>query len=183
MDGCVTLDPMATNTQKKKIPADNTTQRVQRGLLGVGALTERIARPILGKRGFASGQVIGRWSEIVGAELAAATAPERIQFERGARTGGTLHLRVASGAAAVLIQPHSQVIIDRVNAYLGMGTVARIKVSQGPLRRITDSKSKLKADPISDNDLVKANEKIGNLESKQVKSALAKLGARLNTRG
>ena len=175
---CATLDPMTSKSDKKS-DDDPASRRTERGLLGVGVLTERVARPILGKRGFASGQVIGRWREIVGADLASATVPEKIQFERGERRGGTLHLRVASGAAAVLIQPQSRAIVDRVNAYLGAGTIAHIRVNQGPLNLPQGSKSAQPTAPISDRDLENARLDVGEVGSDEVCASLAKLGGRL----
>ncbi len=169
---------MASKTDKKT-GADAVSRRTERGLLGVGVLTERVARPILGKRGFASGQVIGRWREIVGADLASATVPEKIQFEHGSRSGGTLHLRVASGAAAVLIQPQSRAIVERVNAYLGAGTISQLRVNQGPLRLPQEPKSAQHTTLISDRDLQDADQNIGEFGSDQVRASLAKLGARL----
>ena len=170
-----------TGKANNKQNRDPASKRTERGLLGVGVLPERVARPILGKLGFASWQVIGRWREIVGADLASATVPEKIQFERGARSGGTLHLRVASGAAAVLIQPQSHAIVERVNAYLGAGTIAHIRVNQGPLNLRQDSKSARLTAPITDHDLEDARRDVGELGSDQVGASLAKLGARLKT--
>jgi hypothetical protein len=174
---------MAAGSEKKGRTPKAPPERIARGLLGLAALTERIARPILGKRGFAAGQVIGRWPEIVGADLAAATAPERVQFDRGARTGGTLHLLVASGAAAVLIHPQTPIIIDRVNAFLGAGTISHIKVTQGPLPHRHTITSQQKATPLKEDDIAAANSKIGPLGSEPVRAALARLGARLKSRG
>lgn len=152
-------------------------------MLGIAALTDRVARPVLGKRGFSAGQVIGQWAEIVGSELAASSAPDRVQFERGARSNGTLHLRVASGAAAALIQPQTPLIIERVNGFLGPGTISQIKVTQGPLPRRYEKRPVQRTKKITDDALVEAKEAIGELGSDSVKQALARLGARLKERG
>ena len=176
-----TLDPMDDRSKKKGRTPDAPPKHIARGLLGVATLTERIARPALGKRGFAAGQVIGRWTDIVGTELAAATIPEKVQFDRGARTGGTLHLRVSSGAAAALIQPQTPIIIERVNTFLGAGTINRIKVTQGPLPRHRTPKPITKAVPLADDDLAAIESEIGLRGSDHVRAALARLGARLKT--
>jgi hypothetical protein len=168
---------------RKKDPTHNTPpERISRGLLGVATITDRIARPVLGKRGFASGQVIGRWPEIVGDDLAAATAPEKVQFERGGRSAGTLYLRVSSGAAATLIQLQVPTIIERVNAYLGPGAISRIKVNQGPLPKSSATKHPPQATPIQEEDLAAADSDIGALGSEPVRAALVRLGARLKAR-
>ena len=70
------------------------------------------------KQGFASVELVTRWPEIVGAEIAAHSQPEKIQWPRtpqakGVPEPGTLLLRV-EGPAAVEIQHLSGVILERV---------------------------------------------------------------------
>ncbi len=176
-----TLEPMAASDEKKEQTQAPALERMNRGLLGLGLLTERVARPVLGKRGFSTGQVIAHWSEIVGPELAANTAPERVQFDRGARTSGTLHLRVSSGAAAVLIQPQSATIIERVNAYLGAGTVKRIKVVQGPIPRFRSAVRFERPAPLDSDALNLSEQEVKSIKSDTVRAALSRLGARLRS--
>ena len=178
---CGTLDPMSPSP-KRKASENAVSDRTSRGLLGIAALTERVARPVLGKRGFSAGQVIGRWTEIVGAELAASTSPERVQFHRGARANGTLHLRVASGAAAALVQPQVPLIIERVNGFLGPNAISDIKVTQGPLPHRYTKTPTLRTRAISSEALADAETEVGALDSDPLRHALARLGARLKER-
>lgn len=170
-----------TASKEKKGHNKAPAERVNRGLLGVGTLTERVARPILGKRGFSTGQIIAYWQDIVGPDLAALSLPEKIQFHRGSKSGGTLHLRVASGAAAVLVQPQSATLIDRVNTYLGAGTIARIKVTQGRLPSRRKKKSMVPASHLDDNVVSAREQEALSIRSDKVRSSLARLGARLKT--
>jgi hypothetical protein len=173
---------MSPSPKRKGRDKTAAPERIARGLLGVAALTDRIARPVLGKRGFSAGQVIGRWVEIVGPELAASSAPDRVQFDRGARTGGTLHLRVASGAAAALIQPQTPLIVERVNGFLGPDTIRHIKVAQGPLPQRYLKRPVPRVRQITEEALADAEREIGTLDSDPVRQALARLGARLKER-
>ena len=79
-----------------------------------------------------------RWTEIVGADIAAHSEPIKIQWPRPAdgeeREPGTLVLRV-EGPAAIEIQHPTNVICERVNQFLGWRAVARIALRQAPLRR------------------------------------------------
>ena len=79
-----------------------------------------------------------RWTEIVGAEIAARSEPIKIQWPRPAdgeeREPGTLVLRV-EGPAAIEIQHPANVICERVNRFLGWRAVGRIALRQAPLRR------------------------------------------------
>jgi hypothetical protein len=90
------------------------------------------------KQGFASTELVIRWAEIVGAEIAAHAEPEKIQWSRpyGGDTPepGTLVLRV-EGPAAVEIQHLSGVVLERVNRFFGWQAVGALRLRQAPLRR------------------------------------------------
>ncbi len=90
------------------------------------------------KQGFASSELVIRWAEIVGAEIAAHSEPEKIQWTRGARgptpEPGTLVLRV-EGPAAIEIQHLSGVVLERVNRFFGWQAVGGLRLRQAPLRR------------------------------------------------
>ena len=70
------------------------------------------------RQGFASAELVTRWTEIVGADIAAHSEPIKIQWQRPAdgeeREPGTLVLRV-EGPAAIEIQHLASVICERVN--------------------------------------------------------------------
>ena len=83
-----------------KITAADRGKRLSRGPVIIGTLTERVAKPALGKRGFAGGEVLAHWSTIVGDDLAAFAVPLEVKFPRGKNAGATLLLRISSGAAA-----------------------------------------------------------------------------------
>jgi hypothetical protein len=109
--------------------------RIARGPINIASLSARAAKPALGKRGFAAAEILTHWSTIVGPELAAFACPIEIKFPRGKNAGATLHLRIASGAAATLLQLKTPTILARVNGFLGYGAVSALQVAQGPLPR------------------------------------------------
>ena len=84
-------------------------------------LTDAFAR-----QGFASSELVTRWADIVGAEIAAHSEPEKIQWTRGADghtpEPGTLVLRV-EGPTAIEIQHLSGVVLERVNRFFGWQAV------------------------------------------------------------
>jgi hypothetical protein len=90
------------------------------------------------RQGFASAELVTRWAEIVGNEIATHSEPIKIQWPRGAdpqmRNPGILVLRV-EGPAAVEIQHLGAVICDRVNRFFGWRAVERLAFRQSPLRR------------------------------------------------
>jgi hypothetical protein len=89
-------------------------------------------------QGFASTEIISRWADIVGAEIAAHSEPLRISWPRpgGDETPepATLVLRV-EGPAALEIQHLSGVILERVNRFFGWQAIGRVALRQAPLRR------------------------------------------------
>ncbi|MGH3303738.1 MAG: DUF721 domain-containing protein, partial [Streptosporangiaceae bacterium] len=72
----------------------------------------------------ATGSVFGRWAEIVGADLAGHTRPERL-------ADGELTVAADSTAWATQVRLLAAQLVLRLNQELGHGTVLRVKV-RGP---------------------------------------------------
>jgi predicted nucleic acid-binding Zn ribbon protein len=83
---------------------------------------------LLGDQGWetaaAVGSVFGRWPQIVGADLAAHTRPDRF-------TDGELLVIADSTAWATQVRLLAGTLVRRLNSELGEGTVTRVKV-RGP---------------------------------------------------
>src|SRR3954464_12428076 len=92
------------------------------------------------KQGFASRELVTRWAEIAGAEVAAHSEPLKIQWPRPVegqpQEPAILVLRV-EGPMALEIQHSSDVILERVNRFLGWNAVGRLALRQAPLSRRT----------------------------------------------
>ena len=104
----------------------------------VGDLLERCLSQTLARQGFASTELVTRWPEIAGAEIAAHAEPIKISWPRGPRADAaepaTLLLRV-EGPTALEIQHLSGVILERVNRFFGWRAVGKIVLRQAPLAR------------------------------------------------
>ena len=146
-----------------------------------------VARPLrdlLGKvvgdaftrQGFASAELVTRWPEIAGTEIAALSEPIKIQWPRpddtGMRPPGTLVLRV-EGPAAIEIQHLAQVICERVNRFLGWRAIERIAFRQAPLRRAS-RKPERKQDAAAAARLAAS---LPEIADDDLRAALARLGA------
>jgi hypothetical protein len=134
------------------------------------------------KQGFASTELIMRWAEIVGAEIAAHSEPEKIRWPRqvadDAPEPATLLLRV-EGPTAIEIQHLSGVILERVNRFFGWQAVAQIALRQAPLtRRKTDKPPA--ADPEA---AARIAETLGDIADDGLRDALARLGAAVTRAG
>jgi hypothetical protein len=84
-----------------------------------------------------------RWREVVGETLAKRTEPVKLTKSRGGE-GAVLELKV-DGPAAALIQHQAPDILARVNLFLGPGSVARLRIVQGPVRRSGADQGAVKA--------------------------------------
>ena len=98
----------------------------------------RTLNAVFAKQGFVSTELVTRWAEIVGADIAEHCEPDKIQWPRPTDgetpQPGVLVLR-AEGPAAVEIQHLSGVILEKVNRFFGWRAVARIQIRQAPLKR------------------------------------------------
>jgi hypothetical protein len=133
------------------------------------------------KQGFASAELVTRWAEIAGAEIAAHSEPIKIQWPRPIegeeREPGTLVLRV-NGPAAIEIQHLAGVICERVNRFLGWRAVARIGLRQAPLRR-----GSVKTRPAPDPDITaRISATLSDIEDDELRQALSRLGAAVKRR-
>jgi hypothetical protein len=141
-----------------------------------------ILNDALKTQGFASAEILARWGEIVGAEIAAHSEPMKINWPRTNSSGtlgdeapepATLVLRV-EGPAALEIQHLSAVILERVNRFFGWQAIGRIALRQAPLRRRQPPKAPPPSDPA-----VAARIAAGmpEITDEGLRQALARLGA------
>jgi hypothetical protein len=139
-------------------------------------LLSKVVGETFKRRGFASAELVTRWTEIVGVEIAAHSEPIKIQWTRPAdgeaRQPGTLILRV-EGPAAIEIQHLANVICERVNRFLGWRAVERITLRQAPLRNALRQPVPT-ADPAAAARIAASMPEIADDELRQ---ALARLGA------
>ena len=140
-------------------------------LLG-GVFTEAFA-----KQGFASRELVTRWAEIAGAEVAKFSEPLKIQWPRPVegqpQQGATLILRV-EGPMALEIQHMSDIILEKVNRFFGWNAVGKIALRQAPLSR---PQAKRTIKPIDPAAVARVAATLPDVEDAALKEALARLGA------
>jgi len=86
-----------------------------------------------------------RWREIVGPEIARRTEP--VKLVKGRAAASTLEIRVA-GPAAAIIQHQAHEILGRVNLFLGPEAVQKLRIVQGPLRRVEPPPPRRRSAPL-----------------------------------
>jgi hypothetical protein len=128
-------------------------------------------------QGFASAELVTRWTDIVGPEIAAHAEPIKVQWRKA--EGGeppepaTLVLRV-EGPTAIEIQHLSGVVIERVNRFFGWQAIGRLALRQAPLSR---RKAK-RVPPAPDPEMTAViAARLPEIADDDLRQALARLGA------
>lgn len=145
------------------------------GPKAIARTVARIARRGFASQGFAEGEVITRWREIVGAALAERSVPVRMGFRKGSVGGATLHVRV-DGAAALELQHLEPRVIERINGFFGYRAVERLRLVQGPLGRAR-RESALERKQISAAEAARLERTLANVGDDKLRQALGRLGA------
>jgi hypothetical protein len=129
------------------------------------------------KQGFAARELVTRWTEIAGPELAAHCEPLKMQWPRPVEgqneEPATLVVRV-EGPMALEIQHASNVILERVNRFFGWNAVGRLALRQGPLSRRQKPAPARGPDERRVEEVAKT---LTGIEDEALRAALARLGA------
>jgi hypothetical protein len=150
--------------------------------------SKRYARPLadllsstlsdaFAQQGFASAELVTRWTDIVGLEIAAHAEPIKIQWRKS--EGGeppepaTLILRV-EGPVAIEIQHLSAVILERVNRFFGWHAVGRLSLRQAPL---SQRKKRPPPPPPDPEVMARIEASLPDVADDSLRAALARLGA------
>jgi hypothetical protein len=142
-------------------------------------LSELVDKPLndaFKKQGFASREIVTRWAQIVGAEIARNSEPMRMQWQRKndeESMPGTLILRV-EGPAAIEIQHQSGLIIERVNRFFGWQAIDNVALRQAPLARQKVRKTRPKPDPAAAKQMA---DSLTGIADDPLREALGRLGA------
>lgn len=146
-----------------------------KGPVAVAAMLSRITDAALRKRGFAQTAVVTNWAEIVGPELAADTAPQKLTFAGKGRGEGTLHVRV-SGPLAIELQHMEPLVLDRINTYFGYRAVARLALVQGPLPPAREDTAAKPLPALDAEEADAVEQTVSGVRNDSLRSALSGLG-------
>lgn len=129
------------------------------------------------KQGFAARELVIRWAEIAGPQIAAHAEPLKIQWPRPVegqpQEPATLVLKV-DGPMALEIQHTSDVILERVNRFFGWHAVGRLALRQGPLSRRPRPRP---PPPPAPEAVAQVAKTLSAIDDDALRDALARLGA------
>lgn len=185
---------MATNAatfrRAAAVPGNSAPGR-SRGFVSaraVGTYVPKLTHKAFEKYGFAAAALITDWAMIVGKDIAAYTAPERLKWPRGVgirddvadgaegRPGATLIVRVEP-ARALDVQYKAQQILERINSHFGYGAVIELRILQAPLpERQTAAALRSPPPPC-------AAPELAGITDERLRTALASLKSGLMARG
>jgi hypothetical protein len=184
---------MATNAATFRRPAaapGNNAPGRSRGFVSaraVGTYVPKLTHKAFEKYGFAAAALITDWAMIVGKDIAAYTAPERLKWPRGVgirddvadgaegRPGATLIVRVEP-ARALDVQYKAQQMIERINGHFGYGAVAELRILQAPLPERQTALPRSAPPPC-------AAPELAGITDERLRTALASLKSGLMARG
>lgn len=143
----------------------------------LGILLNDVFAEAYAKQGFAARELVTRWAQIAGPEIAAHAEPLKMQWPRPVegqpQEPATLVLRV-EGPMALEIQHSADVILERVNRFFGWSAVGKLAFRQAPLSRPPTRK---RPGPPDAKAVAKEAERLADIEDEELKTALARLGA------
>lgn len=154
----------------------------------VGTNISRLLKRVCEKQGFSQVDILTRWPDIVGAELAQNTQPLRLKYvhdrrwpggepwDRGERSQhGVLTVRV-DGPVALELQYLAPQLLERINTFYGHRAVGRLQLVQGPVTRrpAIQRRSSPKLTPMQAANLHAA---VASVKDPKLSRAIERLGA------
>ena len=136
-------------------------------------LINRCLGEAFARQGFASADIVTRWAEIAGRDVAAHAEPVKLKWGRGEEAPATLVLRV-EGPAAIEIQHLSGVILERVNRFFGWRAVDRIAIRQAPLTHRARRRASSAPTPDA---MAHVAARLPDIADEGLRAALCRLGA------
>jgi len=166
----------------ERLPIHDLTTRSRR-TQPVGRILAPATRRILGRKGLALATLMAHWPEVAGPALSRHCVPIKLAMPRKGNAdslGGVLHVKAASGAVATDLMHRAPLLCERLNATLGYRAVARLQVTQGPLRgsqtRRPARASALPPAPPSPARIAALDSQLAGIEDPDLRAALERLG-------
>lgn len=152
--------------------------RTYEGLDSLVREVNKLTRPLLGQHGFTQVELITHWSDIMGSELAIGVKPVRLTFPAKDRMNGTLHVRTAGGAFALLLEHQKGRIMEKVNTYFGYPAVSNLKIEQGGVH-LPHAQEREPEWPLSEEELAPLLEKVNTISDDSLRQKTLEIGIKM----
>ncbi len=134
----------------------------------IASLIGKTIDPVIRKRGLAKAELLAWWPEIVGADYADATMPDRIRWPKDG-SAAVLFVR-CDPAFALPLEYEREAVRQRLNGFLGFPAIGEVRILQHPLRKAKDVEKPPEPDPQKLDDLAR---RLGDCEEPLNASLLA----------
>ena len=145
----------------------------------IADLVGRAIDPACRRRGFASSELVTLWPELVGAEVAEGSRPEKLVWPRRrgeAGEGEPATLMVSADGPTALILTHAgPQLVERLNAFLGWRAIARIRVEQN-FRPPPPPRVHRRIRPLAPDEAAAVAARAGGIADGGLRQALERLG-------
>ncbi|MBR7158732.1 MAG: DUF721 domain-containing protein [Alphaproteobacteria bacterium] len=141
----------------------------------LGIDIRRLAKPVLGKKGFSDIDIIVNWEDIIGTKTAQYVHPLKLAFPKGKRDNAVLHVAVAGGAFAAELSHNKLTVLAKINTFFGYQAVSDIKIKQEaftPAQDTASEKSSATAPELSDG----LKSLLAGIDDEEMQESLARLG-------
>jgi hypothetical protein len=145
----------------------------------VSDLTTAILDPVMRRRAGMSIALLQSWDEIVGEQLGRLSRPDKIAWPRRANEDDPFQpatlIVACEGAAAIRLQHMTSEIVQRVNAFLGFGAIAKVRLVQkqvAPAEK--DRRPPLR--PLKADEKTRVEGLVAGIDHDGLKAALERLG-------
>jgi hypothetical protein len=154
----------------------------RKGAMQIAEAANRLIDPVLARKAGINTALIGSWDEIVGADFADCTRPEKITWPRRNRemTGESSGvepgvLTIACEGARALFLSHAQgELIQRINGFFGYPAIRQVRIVQKPVTPMHKHRKKLRQ--LSASETAHLQAMTGEIENDNLKAALDRLG-------
>jgi hypothetical protein len=151
----------------------------RKGAKQISEVANALIDPVLARRAGISTALLGSWDDIVGADFADCTRPEKIAWaKRGGPGEGAYQpgvLTIACEGARALFLTHAQgELIQRINGFFGFSAVHQIRIVQKPVsQHIRRSRT---PPPLKGAAAIRLETMMEGIEDEKLRAAVQRLG-------
>lgn len=153
--------------------------RSYEGLNNLNQEVKKLTQNALGKHGFVQVELLSNWSKILGEELSYGVKPVAISFPAKDRTNGTLKVRTAGGAFALLFEHQKGQVIEKINTYFGYPAIRQIKIEQSGMRLNLPQPNTENIWPLDQDEIEKLAQKVVHIEDDELRKKMLEIGIQL----
>jgi len=151
----------------------------RKGVKQISEVANGLIDPVLARRAGINTALLGSWDDIVGADFADCTRPEKIAWAKrnGPGEGGYQPgvLTIACEGARALFLTHAQgELIQRINSFFGFAAVHQIRIVQKPVSQ--HAKRSRAPVPLKGAAAAKLEGMMEGIEGDKLRAAVQRLG-------